>query len=425
MIKEYVPPLLVSQLSLRSILVLALEGIKVLDLTRIGPGPFCTMVLGDLGAEVIKVESPPAVGKRKGGIFHSPVAEDGRREAAYQCIDRNKKSIGLNLSSKKGRSIFYRLAGTADVIVEAFRPGVVKRLGIDYETIVEVNPRVIYCSISGYGQDGPYKDLSGHDINYIAMGGLLGLIGGASGQPVVPLNIIANHGGAGMNAVTGILSAIIARTRTGKGQYVDIAIADSVISLLAEHTVKYLRDNIVPKRGCTTESGGYPYYNVYKTRDDKYITIGCIEPWLWENLCKEMGREDYIDYHFSPEHFLYSPEDDKWQEVSACLEQYFLTRTRDEWFDILRRKDIPVAKVHSLDEVFSDPQVLHRQMLIEVEDATVGKVRQMGVAIKLSDTPGSVRRLSPTLGEHTGEVLSSLGCDQQQIDSLRQEGVIN
>jgi len=405
-------------------MVLALEGIKILDLTRVGPGPFCTMILGDLGAEVIKVESPPSVGGRQGGIFHSPAAEDGRREAVYQCIDRNKKSIGLNLRSKEGRSIFYRAAEESDVIVEAFRPGVAKRLGIDYQTISQINPKIVYCSITGYGQDGPYKNLLGHDINYIAMGGALGLIGEPGGQPVIPLNLLANHGGGGMNAVVGILSALIARTRTGRGQYVDIALLDSVVSLLASNTVKYLCNDVVPERGGTTEGGAYPYYNIYQTKDGKYITIGCIEPWLWENLCREVGKEEFIPYHFEHEHFLYPPQGEGWREVSSYLERLFLTKTRDEWFELLKKRDIPVAKVYSLDEVFVDPQVLHRQMLVEVDDSIEGKVKQIGVAIKLSDTPGSVRSLSPTFGEHTGAILAGLGYDKQEIDRLRHKGII-
>lgn len=404
--------------------MLALEGIRILDLTRVGPGSFCTMVLGDLGAEVIKIESPPEPGTRQGGAFHSPEGEEGRRQAAYNCLDRNKKSIVLSLRSEAGKRIFYQLVETADVIVEAFRPGVAERLGINYERVSKANPGIVYCSITGYGQDGPYQELLGHDINYISMAGALGMIGEPGGEPVIPLSLLANHGGGGMNAVIGILSALIARTNTGKGQYVDIALADSVLSLLAWNSVKYFCHDVVPGRGENVEGGAYPYYNRYKTRDGKYIAIGCIEPWLWENLCREIGREEFIPFHFKSEHLLYPPDGREWQEVSSYLGQVFLTKTRDEWFEQLRQKDIPVAKVYSLDEVFTDPQVLHRRMVIEEDDATVGKVRQVGIAIKLSATPGEIRSLSPVLGEHTEQVLGELGYNREGIDRLRQEGTV-
>jgi len=402
----------------------ALEDVKILDLTRVGPGPFCTMILGDLGAEVIKVEAPPAVGTRQAGAFHSPVGEQGKREAKYQAVDRNKKSIALNLKVKEGRYIFCQLAEKADVIVEGFRPGVVKRLGIDYETISKINPKIIYCSITGYGQNGPYSSLLGHDINYISMAGALDLIGEAARQPVIPLNLLGDRAGGAMNAVIGILSALIARTKTGRGQYIDIAIADSVISLLIWPTTNYFYYNVVPKRGETTEGGAYPYYNIFETKDGKYITIGCIEPWLWENLCREIGKEEFIPFRFKPEHLAYPPEGREWHEVTSYLKQLFLTKTRDEWFELLGQKDIAVAKVYSLDEVFADPQVLHRKMVVEMDDSAEGKVKQVGIAIKLSDTPGKIRSLSPTLGENTGEVLIGLGYNKREIDKLRQEGAV-
>lgn len=405
--------------------MLALEGVKILDLTRAGPGPFCTMILGDLGAEVIKIEAPPTVGERQAGSFHSPMGEEGRRQAAYQCIHRNKKSVALNLRVEAGRRIFHQLAKAADVIVEGFRPGVVKRLGIDYAVISSLNPRIVYCSITGYGQDGPYSGLSGHDINYISMGGALYLIGEADRQPVIPLNLLADYGGGGANGVIGILSALIARNKTGKGQYIDISLTDSVISLLCSFTVNYLYNEVVPQRQAAWPSGGYPYYNIYQTKDGGFITIGCLEPWLWENFCRAIGKEEFIPVQFEVDHFVYSPEGSRWQEVSSYLKEVFLTKTRDEWFEFLSQKDVPVGKVYSMDEVFADPQVLHRQMVIEVEHPTEGKVKQVGMAIKLSDTPGKVRSLSPVLGEHTEEVLTGLGYNRERIAELRQEGVIS
>ncbi len=407
--------------------MLALKGIKVLDLNRAAPGSLCTMMLGDFGAEVIKVEGlPTAEGRQRGvGSATSPAGEEGRRDAAYWVTNRNKKSIALNLRSEEGRRIFYQLAEKADVIAEGFRSGVAKRLNIDYETIAKINPRIIYCSLSGYGQNGPYRDLPGHDINYISFAGALNLIGDSNGQPVVPLNLVADLGGGAMHAVTGILIALVARSNTGRGQYIDISFTDTVISLMGWIASLYFRTNEVPERGGSSVSGSYPYYSVYETKDGKFITLGCVEPWLWENLCRAIGKEEFIPFHYEPEHYMHGPKDKKWQEVFSSLKKIFLTRTRDEWFDFLSQKDVLIGKVYSLDEVFTDPQVLHREMVIEVEHPTEGKIKQVGIPIKLSDTPGKVRSLSPILGEHTEEILLSLGYKKQNINELRQKGVIN
>jgi crotonobetainyl-CoA:carnitine CoA-transferase CaiB-like acyl-CoA transferase len=211
----------------------ALQGVKILDLTRLGPGPFCTMILADLGAEVIGVEAPLKITGKAAGLGRSSASQEERRWVAYSALDRNKKSVALNLKSEKGRDIFHNLAKKADIIVEGFRPGVAKRLGIDYETISKVNSRIIYCSITGYGQNGPYRDLIGRDINYISFAGALNLIGEKSGPPIIPLNLLADFGGGGMSAVTGILAALIARSKTDKGQYIDISLTDTVLSLLS------------------------------------------------------------------------------------------------------------------------------------------------------------------------------------------------
>lgn len=398
--------------------MLALESYKILDLSHVGPGAFCTMLLADLGAEVIKIEAVAETSGRRTGT--SPRGEKGMRLAAYDALNRNKKSVALNLRSEEGRKVFYRLARTADVIVEGFRPGVSKRLAIDYGAMSKINPRIVYCSLSGYGNDGPYSNLPGHDINYISMAGALDLIGTADGPPVIPINLLADYAGGSLHGVIGIMAALLAREKTGKGQYVDVAYLDSALSLLTRLTCDYFSQGAIPRRGETALVGAYPYYGVYQTKDGKYISIGCIEPWFWENLCRALGKEEYIPYHFAWEHRLHKPEGDKWGEISSFLKQVFLTRTSKEWFDFLAKNEVPAAEVYTLDEVFRDPQVLHRKMVLEIEHPTLGKVKQVGIAIKLSDTPGAVRTLAPLYGQHTEEILLSSGYKQTDIAALRQ-----
>jgi len=389
----------------------------ILDLSYQGPGPFCTAILADLGANVTRISPPRAAGARQA------TWQVGAREAAYSASNRNKKSILLNLRSEDGCRIFHQLARRTDVIVEGFRPGVVQRLGIDYETIARVNPRVIYCSVTGYGQDGPYRDLPGHDINYISFAGVLDLIGERGGPPVIPLNLVADYGAGAMSAAIGILSAVIAREKTGRGQHVDISLTDNAISLLTQVLLDpYFLAGVAPERGEHLLSGAHPCYAIYRTKDDGYISLGCLEPWLWESLCREISREDFIPYNMT--RAVVPEEEGKWQEIRDYLTQLFLTRTRDEWFEQMRDKNIPIGKVLSLKEVFADPQVLHRQMVMELEHPSEGKVRQVGIGIKLSDTPGTFRSFASLTGEDTDEVLKGLGYSAGQIEELRQTGVI-
>jgi len=399
-----------------------LEGIRILDLAHLQPGAFCTMILGDLGAEVIKVESPAEVS----GFSPVDISSNGtkKKQTVFDPLHRNKKSIILNMKSEAGRQIFYELTKTADVVVEGFRPGVVGRLGVDYQTIKAINPKVIYCSLSGYGQDGPYSNLPGHDINYISMAGILSQIGTTDGLPIVPLNLLADFAGASLHSAIGILTALLARGKTGRGQHVDIAYLDGAMSLLTWLAGVVFHSGVLPKRGETVLHCAYPYYNVYETRDGKFISLGCIEPWFWKNLCHALNKEEYASYHYMPEHILNRPEDNKWWEISAFLKETFLTKTREEWFELLTNQDVPVAKVQTMDEVFLDPQVLHRRMVLEIEHPDLGKVKQLGIAIKLSDTPGKVRSFSPLPGQHTDTILKGIGYRQTQIAELRQSKVI-
>jgi crotonobetainyl-CoA:carnitine CoA-transferase CaiB-like acyl-CoA transferase len=396
--------------------MLALEGIRVLDLSRLAPGPYCSMLLADLGADVLLVEEPADAGGLAGQAGRRLLERDvSERAMAFNALSRNKRSIALNLKNEAARQVFYKLAERADVVLEGFRPGVVKRLGVDYETLGRINPRIVYCSLSGYGQSGPYAGLVGHDINYISIGGALGMIGWPGTPPAIPMNIIADFAGGGLYAAFAILAAIIARERTGRGQYVDMAMTDGVLSLLALVASQYFGSGVAPRPGESLLNGGVPFYCVYETRDGRWLSIGCLEPGFWEALCRAVGREDFIPYQMNA---------DKYPEMFDYFRQEFKTRTRDEWFEYLRQFDICVGPVYSLEEVFNDPQVQARDMVVELEHPAVGKVQQVGIGAKLSQTPGSVRSLAPGRGQHTEEVLLDLGYSRQQIEALQAEGAV-
>lgn len=401
--------------------MLALEGIKVLDFTRNAPGMFCTMVLGDLGGEVLMVERP-MMGDRveyERVVNRITGLEEQRKQAAYNALQRNKRSICLNLKEPEARQIFYRLAETADVVVEGFRPGVMDRLGVGYQKVLEINPRIVYCSISGYGQDGPYAGMAGHDLNYISFAGVLGLVGHSEDEkPAIPLNLVADYAGGGLCGVVAVLSALLAREKTGRGQYLDIAMTEGVFYMLASLMSNYFARGVAPRRGASRLNGGAPYYNVYQTKDGKYFTIAAIEPWFWENLCRALGREDLLPYQ--------DATGERRRQVFDFLDQTFRTRTRDEWFELLKDRDISVGKMYTLDEVLNDPQMVYRGMVVEVEapDIPEGKVSQVGIPIHLSETPGQVRYAGSIPGQHTNQVLTSLGYSLEQIEDLHRRQVV-
>src|SRR5580700_4932268 len=394
-----------------------LSGIKVIDLTKLAPGPHCTMILGDLGADIIKVEEPgPPTGRRA-----EQAAASGKTQrpatglGVHNALGRNKKSIGLNLKSGAGREIFLRLAQRADVVVEEFRPGVAKRLGIDYSMLSARNPRLVYCAVTGFGQTGPYRDFVGHDLNYIATAGALSMIGRKDQPPTIPQNLLADYAGGGMHAAIGVLAALLARHQTGRGQYVDIAMLDGTMLLIAQALSTYFTNQKIPRRGYTSMDGGAPYYNLYETKDGKTITIGSVEPWFYANLCRALGCEEYITDQNNHA---------KWTEMLERFAAIFKTRTRDDWFDYLSQSDICVGKMLTLDELEHDPQIRARNMIVEVETPTGEKVKQVGISIKLSDTPGSIRSLAAKLGQHTDAILADLGYTTEDVARWRTDGAI-
>ena len=398
----------------------ALEGIKVLDFCRNAPGMFCTTVLADLGAEVLMIERPmdearSAYEKLVAGIEGE---DDERRHAAFNALQRNKRSIALNLKESEAQQIFHKLAETADVVVEGFRPGVMDRLGAGYEKVRSINPRTVYCSVSGYGQDGPYSQMAGHDINYISFAGALGLIGERNGRPIIPLNLIADYAGGGLCGAVGILAALMAREKTGTGQYVDIAMSEGVLYMLSGLVSDVLSRGISAERGGNRLNGGAPYYNVYRTKDDKYFSIAAIEPWFWENLCRALDREDLLLHQ--------EAQGTKKIEVEQALSEAFMTKTREEWFETLKDANISVGKVYSLQEALDDPHAQQRGMVLEIEapDISEGRVRQVATSIHLSETPGHVGHLGSVTGQHTANILAELGFEAGAVADLVNRQVV-
>jgi len=377
--------------------MLPLHKIRVLDLTRVVPGPHCTMLLADMGADVLIIE-PPAIGMSE-------------RDAAQNMLRRNKRSLCVDLKHDDGQKILRELARNADVLIEGFRPKVVERLGADDATLRAANPGLVYCSLSGYGQDGPYADLVGHDINYISIGGALGLIGRPGAPPSIPLQLVGDLAGGALLAAFSIMVALFARTETGQGQYIDVAMSDGVVSLLTRTLSQYFASGVVPGRGEHRITGALHHYDVYMCKDGRYLSVGALEPRFYENLCRVLGHPGYAALQED------APPA-KREEIRAAFARTFLSRTRDEWFDLLRAEDTCVAPVLSLDEVASNPHHLHRGMFVSLPHPELGEVRQVGVAPKLSETPGSVRTLGPRPGAHTTEVLRALGYSDAEIDRL-------
>ncbi|NWF56269.1 MAG: CoA transferase [Syntrophaceae bacterium] len=378
----------------------ALDGIKVLDLSRLFPGPYCSMILADLGADVLRIEDRRFEGEGPG----------------MPTVMRNKRHMTLNLKHPRGLEILRRMAREADVLLEGFRPGVCDKLGIGYAPMKELNERLIYCSVTGYGQDGPYKNMVGHDINYLSFGGVLGLTGESGRKPVIPPIQVADMAAGGMYAAIGILAALFVRQSTGKGQYIDISMLDGVVAMLPFPASLLWGLGKTPGRGDTLLSGRYPCYSVYETKDGEYVSIGALEPRFWKELCTKLGREDFIPHQFD--------EGEKRREIFSFLEKTFRGKTRDEWMEELEALDVCVGKVLHLEEAFKDPQVVHRQMITEFNDPKKGKMNLLSSPLKMSGTPPAIRRGPAAFGEHTEEVLREMGFSADEIRQMKKEGVV-
>lgn len=389
----------------------ALSGLTVLDLTRLLPGAYCTQMLADLGADVIKVEEP---GRGDYNREFPPI--NVKESGSFLLLNRNKRSVTVNLKTEEGKAILRRLAARADILVEGFRPGVMDRLGVGYEALTKENPRLIYCAISGYGQDGPYAKTPGHDLNYMALAGALQLFGKAGEGPIVPGLSIADQGGGSLMAAFGILAAVLGRARTGKGQFVDVSMTDGAVSWLGYHAADYLFAGVEPKGGERRFIGQAPCYNVFRCADGRHITLGLIEPQFWNRFCDIAGLPDLKEEQW--------PEGEAVDRQMKQVADLMASRSCDEWMALLGPADLPVAPVNTMREAFDDPQLKHREMLLEMDHPVEGRIPQLGFPIKFSDTPGRLRTPPPLLGEHNDEVLRSLGYADGDIEELRRKSAI-
>jgi len=366
----------------------------MLDLSRQLPGPFCSTVLADLGRDFVKLGAP-----------------DDPFGVGISFLARNKRRMTLNLKARAGRDLFLRLAAEADVVLEGFRPGVTARLGIDYETLRAVNPRLVYCAITGYGQDGPYRDRVGHDVNYLGYAGVLGYIGEAGRAPVIPGVQIADIGGGALMATVGILTALVARAETGRGQLVDIAMMDGAVAWNVYHLLLYILAGRSPERGRAQLTSNHPCYAVYETRDGRHVTVGAYEGQFWARLCRHFGRDDFIAAQWD--------EGPKRDEMFAFFRAAFREKTLAEWMQELGDAPICFGPVNTVEEAIADPQVRHRAMILGE-----GEGLMPGFPVKLSDTPPSLRTAPAGFGQHTEDVLRQLGLGDLEIADLRAGGVI-
>ncbi len=393
---------------------LPLGDVRVLDLTRLLPGGFCSLLLADLGAEVLKVEdtgmgdyirwAPPYYG----GEEHQAL---GTRSALYLSLNRGKRSVRLDLKSEKGGEALLRLVESHDVVLDGFRPGVLDRLGVGYERMREANPGIVFCAITGYGQDGPYAQRAGHDMNYLGLVGLLGLTGARDGPPVQSGGQVADLGGGALMAAFGVLAALHERNRSGEGQLVDVSMADGALSWLAMVAGRYFCDDEVPRRGEQQLAGGLLCYLPYEVSDG-WVTCGALEPKFWAAFCNGVERPDLVEFQFEP------PGSDAWHQVA----EIFRSRSREEWKAFNDEYDCCIEPVLDLDQVLESDLVRAREMVVEVEQPGLGTIRQLGAPVKMSRTPADPTRPAPAFGEHTEEVLREAGYGDEEIAAMLDSG---
>jgi crotonobetainyl-CoA:carnitine CoA-transferase CaiB-like acyl-CoA transferase len=376
----------------------ALTGIKVLDLSRVLAGPYCTMVLGDLGADVIKVEPPEGDETRGWG---PPFAEE--ESAYYLCVNRNKRGIVINLKTDEGKKVLRELALQSDVLVENFRPGTLEKFGLDFETLYKLNPKLIYCSITGFGQTGSMKDKPGYDFMIQAIGGLMSISGEPDGEPM-KTGVAVVDLFAGQNAIIAILAALQARALTGRGQHLDISLFDSQLGWLANVASNYLISGKLPKRHGNAHPNIVPYQSFQA--NDGWFAIAVGNDKQFEALCKVIEKSEWAS---DPRFAKNSGRVENREELIPLLKSIFTTRSMREWLSLLEHAQIPCGPINNFEQVFSMPTVKEREMLVKMNHPTIGELPLVGSPLKMSDTPVEYRLPPPLMGEHIQQVLRELG----------------
>jgi len=395
-------------------MVRPLESIIILDFSRALAGPYCTMMLADMGAEIIKLEMP---GRGDDSRSWGPPFVEGE-SAYFMSVNRNKKSITLNLKSEKSKEIIEKLIKKADIIVENFRPGTMDKLGLSYENVVELNPKIIYASISGFGQDGPYRLLPGFDQVLQGMGGLMSITGEPGGPPIKVGIAVADIAG-GMFAAYGIMIALFNRERTGKGQMIDVSLLDSQVAWLTYRAGSFFASGKIPQ----PLGSGHPNivpYQAFKAKDT-YVNIAVGNDQLWQKFCSAVGLEDIVE---NPKYSTNAKRVENRNELVNIISNLVSSKNAQEWLDILTKAGVPCGPIYTMDEIFTDPQVLHRNMVKDLDHLKAGKIKVTGVPVKLSGTPGEILTSPPVLGQNTKEILLELGYSDNDIEKFYQEKVV-
>ena len=382
-----------------------LDGITVLDLSSVGPAARCSRILADYGATVIKVGPPP----RKSSVHIQP-------PYFIYSAGRGMKRLQIDLKAADGKAAFLRLTASADVLIESFRPGVAARMGIGYDDVRKLNEKIIYCSTSGYGQDGPYSRWAGHDLNYLAIGGFLGMSGRREdGGPALPGATVADSAGGGMQAAIAILTALVRRGVSSKGEYLDVSVSEGVLSLMSLYIDQYLATGEKPGPGHDILTGRYACYDVYPARDGKWLSVAAIEPAFYANLCTALGLEQWIPHQL---------DDARQGEIRADFRRAFAARDREQWVAELAPRDTCVAPVYAIDELVEDPQFLARKVFVDATHEGHGSFRQLGPVLAGVDRARSTHHVRDAAVNDTDALLRGIGLTMEEIENMRRDGIV-
>ena len=386
-----------------------LSGIRILDLTQLYPGPLATMMLADMGADVVRLEHP----SRPDNVHLLPPFI-GKESAAYLTLNRSKRSLALDTGKQEGRKVFFDLVRTADVVMEQFRPGVLNKIGIGYEQAIRFNPRIIYVSITGFGQNGPYKQMAGHDINYISLAGLLSHVK-KGGERVLPGFQTADVVGGGYMGVIACMAALWHREKTGKGQSVDVSMTDSIMPMLTLQLAQYWgsqeSDEIM-----NPFDGSFPFYGVYECADGKHVSLGALEQKFWTGFCQMADRPEWLPLQFAT--------GDEKRKVREEIAGFFKTQSRDEWLKLAEVHDVCLSSIHEMEDLEKDPQLQARQMIIETEHESGLKLKGVGIPIKFSESKPCAPEPAPAVGQHSIEILKEVGYSEERIEELLEKGIV-